>query len=475
MNKSNISFFIESIVSYPAVVSVIYDITEPHEVKYQDEQTVSTVYLTQTSPHYLEVSKYSYVRDIQTQSVHIVTKLQESIETRVGFDEPDDVQLEGYDGPNVLCRGLNATEMLEWNEENGPPSKHYVQFDRSRGFQMTLRMIFIFVAWFPNRILRVHYQTQLLQSANIIVNKRVSNYTMPNSDCQVDSSYMRYCLIHVSARDVSLPMVDRGFIRVTLTEVELDGPNTDNCLLSGLAMVSTTNNSKLTGFITKQNPVVVVCRNTLMWGEGGAVIPFTNFTSHTSDVILALYSYTPSIGQLRVTLTLTHTECQGYLLNCHTLKYEAFINESFASALMNQIIVLNDTHYDIKTRSLKISRLESIPIQRRSQHIHGECFALFHDKTSYKRDEQKSVYVRDLASAWCKRSTYTGIPNTQLVSKSYFHANLYSTDECIVIQALPTMRLYGSGKHIQNCLVEIEFIDTQARFKVNQFSINTVH
>ena len=89
-NKSYISFFIESRVSYPAVVSVIYDITEPHEVKYQDEMTVSTVYLTQTSPHYLEVSKYSYVRDIQT------------------------------------------------------------QFDLSRGFQMTLRMIFSGLVSEPN-------------------------------------------------------------------------------------------------------------------------------------------------------------------------------------------------------------------------------------------------------------------------------------------------------------------------------------
>ena len=264
---------------------------------------------------------------------------------------------------------------------------------------------------------------------------------------------MRYCLFHVSARDVSLPMVDRGFIKVTLTEVELDGPNTDNCLLSGLAMVSTTNNPKLTGFITKQNPVVVVCRNTLMWGEGGAVIPFTNFTSHTPDVILALYSYTPSRGQLRVTLTLTHTECQGYLLNCHTLIYECFIQESFSSRLINEIIVLNDAHY-IKTRSLKISRLEFIPLDRRTEKLHGECFALFHQQTYNHLEEEKSVYVRDLASAWCKRSTYRDSTNTKKVIKSYFHPNLYSTDECIVIQVLPTMRLYGSGKRIQNCLVD---------------------
>ena len=346
------------------------------------------------------------------------------------------------------------------------------KFEATHGFQMNILVTGyqLMNYYTENTCVKLIYNSVHLDPVYITVSQLPIQRNLPNHACQENSFYLTFCYFHIQAIGLSDSDMERGFVNVTIDNLNVDGPNTDECHMSGLALVSVTNNTVFEPFILNQNPVVIICRNTMMWTNNSIQIPFTTFISHTPDVAVILYSYTPKISILNSDLTFEYSSCQGILLNCIRTNDRAFSGYNIAYTTSDKDIAPQE----------KISRLESA-----TPDGPGECINyiipdfenpfnidLSHGGLNIHRND---TFIRDATIAWCKSPPDYGFfmsTNSKGSTDSFFNINLYHTTNCISVQAYPN--LHTDRQMDIDCEFDLIFLDTQARFQLSQFQVSLI-
>ena len=492
IQSNNVTLLYQSMVAYKILISGLYEIIEPEEISQSKNIEVSSVYVMNNTifPPFTG-DGITKLRGIETQTFHVQGKPYHSLTLSVFHDYPDDdviLDISAFDGPGLWSEKLSKETIFRFisdqnlhnptiNTSRCTQSDHLpwvTEFEQTKGFRMMVQVRGSPLTRYcgGHTSVKLEYQSVTVEPVYLTVSSLPKELTIPNGACQVNTFYLTLCYIHIQAIGASISDIERGFVKVTLNSISVDGPNTDDCQISGLALVSVTNDTDLEPFIMKQNPVVIICRNTMIWTEDSIKVPFTNFTSHTPDVALVLYSYKIQISNLNASVTLVHSSCQGLLLDCIPIKGEVFPGYN-----INTLEQIAYTITDDKKTQLteKISRLES-----GGRQAHGECWNYllpkFEGPFNYRefKIHANDVYIRDATIVWCMSPPdygYLGIP--VINTSSFFNINLYHTTNCIIVQSYPIL---GNTRYLDSSITDCEFnltfIDTQARFLSSHFQIS---
>ena len=198
----------------------------------------------------------------------------------------------------------------------------------------------------------------------------------------------------------------------------------------------------------------MVCRDTLAWKQQVKILPFESFTSHTANAVIMLYSCTPYISKIDVTLRVSHTICQGLHVNCHhapiffmDLSGQALhgLNSIGASANVVKISMLEITHKEWG----------------------GECIDLI-APIDYENTVHENYYVKDSTAAWC--TTFTKESGKPYATYTMNNFNMYLNVGCLKVQNLPSL-WPRTGQRVNQC--RITFHDPQSRLQDGSILINT--
>ena len=484
---NNATLFYQSSIPYKAQISGVYEILEPGEISQGHHIKISSVYkVNRTFLHPFTGDGITRVRGIETQTFHILGKLYSRIQLSALHESHMDgahFDISAFDGPGLQSRmlykdsifrlaSLHSLETSNDLNTGGCQRSHYLPwvstFEQTKGFQITVRVRGNPLTRYcgGHTGIELEYDHITVEPIYITVSPLPTQLIIPNHACQEDTFYLTLCYFHIQAIGASVSDIERGFVKVTVENINVDGPNTEDCQISGLALVSIANDTNLERFIVNQNPVVVICRNTMTWTNNSITVPFTNFISHTPDIALVVYSYNPKITMLKASLTLWHSRCQGLLLDCIPTQGPGY---------QKQIQYVTS---DINTQHVieKISRLESAGMQ-----AHGECWNYllpnFESPSNYMFHSihKNDVYIRDATIVWCTSPSdfgYLGRTKTTNTTR-FLNINLHHTTNCIVVQSYP---IIGNTQYLgtKDCKLDVIFIDTQARFRRNHFHRNLV-
>ena len=451
---------------------------------------ISSVYLVNnTISHPFSGDGITRVRGVDTQTFHIIAKLYQRIyllafHDHLGNDVFSDIS--GFDGPNIYSRQLskentfrivsslpldNKTKNLT---DNGCRSGQYVpsetKFEATQGFHMIVVIKGYDLASYCRGTLV--YRSINVEPVYITVLPSPKQLNIPSQACQEDSFYITFCYYHIQANGVLETDSERGFVNVTINDIHVDGPNTDDCHMSGLALVSVSNDTNLQPYILWQNPVVIICRNTMM----GTSTPFSTFISHTPDVAIIVYSYYPKNGRLKTDLNLVHSRCQGILIDCIPKLDEPFPGYNMKTVGHIPYIISDKkaSHHS----TYKISRLES----GNKRLAHGECsnhlipkFESYRNSIGHICIHCNDIYIQDATITWCRSPPdYGYIGLTTTITNSFININPYHTTNCIIVQAYPILQTTRHvGATSLHCKFDVIFIDTQTRLQRNQFQITS--
>ena len=485
VQSNNVTLLYRSMVEYKAQVSGVYEIIEAREISQVKNIEISSVYrVHHTISHPFTGAGITKIRGIETQTFHIQAKLYRRIKLSAFHEYPEYdavFDISTLDGPGLWSEKLSKETVFRFiSDQNlhnltintsrctkSDQLPWVTEFEQTKGFHMMVQIRGSPLTRYcgGHTSVKLEYQSVTVEPVYLTISSLPKELTIPNGACQVNTFYLTLCYIHIQAIGASISDIERGFVKVTLNSISVDGPNTDDCQISGLALVSVTNDTDLEPFIMKQNPVVIVCRNTMIWTEDSIKVPFTNFTSHTPDVALVLYSYKIQIGNLNASVTLVHSSCQGLLLDCIPIKGEVF--PGYNMDAMSQIQYSTS---DANKPDQKISRLESGGTLSQ-----GEClnYLVPGIERTFTSIHGNDVYIRDATIVWCvSPPDIVYIHPSYRSTKSFMNINVYHTINCITVQSYP---IIGNTRNVDtfatDCKFDLNFIDTQARFVLGEFQI----
>ena len=455
VNKNSIGLFHTSLAqNSTSFVSILYDVYEEGDLqKAEDHEDFITYIFNITKEINVNLTKPFVIRNNYERTVYIRSNIYHQIVTRILLSEGEPRPLVRlHEGPNT--RGRHVSHEIRsgdmWGKTIGfQLVVSVLTEERSMDLSMTYESV-----W-------TSLQPNLL---NVIVEE--TNVTLPGPDCQVMIPSLVLCYYHLVTYGVNTDHNQRGFIKVNIRDsVAVDGPNTDDCRLSGLAMVSTADPgtvSRLQDTDTmSQWPVVVVCRNTMVWRQNDKTLPFETFTSHTADVALVVYTYIPHTGHINVTVSVQHTMCQGFQVNCVGLPKPSSRNNFSPTVLLHP---LNDKIHS--GTDFKVSLLE-----KQMRRIGAEC----KDYVAGCIYPDRKYYAKDSAAVWCTVTTTDfnrRIGGCVVDEKHVNHNfNMYPEAECLTIQSLPSMPSKPGEVQVQQCRITLH--DPQARLQDDSVAIST--
>ena len=461
-NENPVYLLYKSLTQNPSnYVSILYDVYEDRDIQPARDREHLIMYNYNITK---EINTYwitpFIIRKTIFWTLYIRSNINHQILTRMPLRHGK-IRLQPYirlyEGPNTRGRYLSHTV------HKG------IMWGRTTGFQLVVSVM----AEDKNIWFAVRYKAvwTSLKPNVLNVSGEETHVTLPSSSCQVTWSSLVLCYHNLAAHGVNNESKQRGFIKVNILNSTLDGPNTDDCRLSGLVMVSTSDTVTVTRlqdtYTMSQWPVVVVCRNTMVWNQGTKTLPFKTFTSHTADVALVVYTYIPHIGHINITVSVQLTMCQGFHINCEWLPQlyvYRHINPVTNLLTEPKTQILHQLNNKLQSMTdYRISLLE-----RLDEAIGNEC----KDFVGVCAEPDMLFYVKDSAAVWCSvASVRKGLRCMHDEQSHMMHNfNMYPEVECLTIQSLPYVASKRRQNQVDQCRITLH--DPQSRLQDGSINID---